>query len=121
MRRAALAVGQAAVHDACRNGHNIVVMKKSRPKSRLKRASGVAGGQPRVSVAEFKATCLELMDRVRETGVEYVVTKHGTPVARLVPYTGTGRASLFGSMKGTVLGYDRPLDPIDGEYDINRD
>jgi prevent-host-death family protein len=96
-------------------------MKKGRPKSRLKRASGVAGGQPQVSAAEFKATCLELMDRVRETGVEYVVTKHGTPVARLVPYTGTGPASLFGSMKGTVLGYDRPLDPIDGEYDINRD
>jgi prevent-host-death family protein len=96
-------------------------MKKSRPKSGLKRASNAAGQQPQVSAAEFKATCLELMDRVRETGVEYVVTKHGKPVARLVPYTAAGRAALFGSMKGTVLGYDRPFDPIDGEYDINRD
>ena len=38
-----------------------------------------------VAAAEFKATCLELMDRVRETGIEYVVTKHGKPVAKLVP------------------------------------
>jgi prevent-host-death family protein len=73
----------------------------------------------RVSAAEFKATCLELMERVRETGGEYVVTKHGKPVARLVPYAEPARASFFGSMKGTVLTYERPFDPIDGQYDIN--
>lgn len=73
-----------------------------------------------VSAAEFKATCLELMDRVRETGGEYVVTKHGKPVAKLVPYAAPERATFFASMKGTVLSYERPFDPIDGEYDINR-
>lgn len=103
------------------DGHNIVVMKKIQETGRPRRAARAAGRQPHVSAAQFKATCLELMDRVRETGVEYVVTKHGKPVARLVPYTAAERATIFGSMKGTVLGYDRPLDPIDGEYDINRD
>ena len=34
-----------------------------------------------IAAAEFKATCLELMDRVRETAAEYIVTKHGKPVA----------------------------------------
>jgi prevent-host-death family protein len=77
------------------------------------------GGQ--VAAGEFKATCLELMDRVRETGVEYVVTKHGTPVAKLVPYRAPGRKGFFGSMKGTVLKYERPFDPIEGDYDISRD
>ena len=61
------------------------------------------------------------MDRVQETGVEYVVTKHGKPVARLVPYEQPDRKPLFASMKGTVLKYDRPFDPIDGEYYIDRD
>jgi prevent-host-death family protein len=75
----------------------------------------------RIAAAEFKATCLELMDRVRETGTEYIVTKHGTPVARLVPYKAPGRSGVFGSMKGTLLKYERPFDPIDGDYDINRD
>jgi antitoxin (DNA-binding transcriptional repressor) of toxin-antitoxin stability system len=61
------------------------------------------------------------MDRVRETRVEYVVTKHGVPVAKLVPYSPSERPPFFGSAKGTVLEYDRPFDPIDGEYDVNRD
>ena len=58
------------------------------------------------------------MDRVRETGAEYVVTKHGRPVARLVPYTQTKRTPFFGSLKGTILQYERPLDPVDADYDI---
>jgi prevent-host-death family protein len=84
------------------------------------RAVGSAPGQ-RVPAARFKATCLELMDRVRETHTEYIVTKHGKPVAKLVPYTESARRPFVGSMKGTVLKYERPFDPIDGEYDINRD
>lgn len=72
----------------------------------------------RYAAAEFKAKCLELMDRVRETGAEYVVTKHGKPVAKLVPFTETVRPSFFGSLKGSVLKYERPFDPIDGDYDI---
>jgi prevent-host-death family protein len=77
-------------------------------------------GTGAVAAAEFKARCLELMDRVRETGVEYVVTKHGRPVAKLVPYREGARASFFGSMEGTVLRYERPFDPIEAEYDLDR-
>jgi prevent-host-death family protein len=73
-----------------------------------------------VRAAEFKTTCLELLDHVRETGAEYVVTKHGMPVARVVPYTSQQQTTFFGSMRGTVLRYERPFDPIDGEYDIAR-
>ena len=70
-----------------------------------------------LGAAEFKARCLELMDRVREERVEYVVTKHGKPVAKLVPYDPPKRGTrLFGSMRGTVLRYDKPFDPIPGEW-----
>ena len=98
------------------SGHKIVVMNE---KSAVRRSTRKLKGQ--VSAAEFKATCLELMDRVRETGVEYVVTKHGKPVAKLVPYANPEKKSFFGSMKGTVISYERPFDPVDGEYDVNRD
>lgn len=85
------------------NGHKIVVMAHNVP------------------AAEFKARCLELMDRVRETGAEYIVTKHGRPVARLVPYVEPkGGKTMFGAMKGTVLKFERPLDPIDADYDLDR-
>jgi prevent-host-death family protein len=71
------------------------------------------------SAADFKARCLELVTRVRERGAEYVITKHGKPVARLVPYHAAGKQPSFGAMKGTVLKYERPFDPIDGDYDID--
>ncbi len=75
-----------------------------------------------IAAAEFKATCLQLMDRVRETRAEYVVTKHGRPVAKLVPYDEPRTATRFiGSMKGTVLSFERPTDPLDDERDVNRD
>lgn len=70
-----------------------------------------------IGAAEFKARCLELMDRVRETRAEYVVTKHGRPVAKLVPYDASPQPSkLFGSMSGTVTRYDRPFEPVAGEW-----
>lgn len=74
----------------------------------------------RVPAAEFKATCLELMDRVDRTGGEYVITKHGKPVAKLVPVDAPTKPALVGSMKGSVLKYERPFDPISGEWDIDR-
>ncbi|MGE0393495.1 MAG: type II toxin-antitoxin system Phd/YefM family antitoxin [Vicinamibacterales bacterium] len=75
-----------------------------------------------VGAAQFKATCLELLDRVRESGEDIVVTKHGKPVAKVVRYDEEKprRRKFIGSMKGTVLRYDRPFDPIDGEWDVNK-
>lgn len=73
-----------------------------------------------VPAASFKARCLELMDRVRETRETYIVTKHGKPVAKLVPYEDDGpKQPFFGCMAGTVLKYERPFDPIDGEWDMD--
>jgi prevent-host-death family protein len=96
-------------------------MKTRRKRSRGER--GPRGGAVRqtIAAAEFKARSLELMDRVRQTGAEYIVTKHKEPVAKLVPYVASRRSRLFGSMKGTVLQYERPFDPIDAEWDLNRD
>jgi len=95
-------------------------MKKRRPAIGPPGGARTAPSSRTIPAAAFKARCLELMDRVRETGVEYVVTKHGEPVARLVPYTARARTPLFGSMRGTVLEYERPFDPIDAEWDVNR-
>ena len=75
----------------------------------------------RVASADFKTRCLELLDHVRESGTTYVVTKHGRPVAQVVPYREPGARTGFGALRGTVRAYDRPFDPVDGEFDVNRD
>jgi prevent-host-death family protein len=96
-------------------------MKKSARARRPVKTRGAAGSVPAsIAAAEFKAKCLELMDGVREGGVEYVVTKHGRPVAKLVPYAAPRRQGLFGSMAGTVLEFDRPFEPTDGDWDVTR-
>lgn len=51
-----------------------------------------------VPATEFKAKCLELMDRVAEGRGTYVITKHGRPVAQLVPADPPRKKSVFGCM-----------------------
>jgi prevent-host-death family protein len=58
---------------------------------------------PTVAAGVFKAKCLELMDEVERTKMELIVTKHGRPVAKLVPLTGTSPGPLFGRARGTVI------------------
>ena len=55
--------------------------------------------------AKFKASCLELMDRVASTGEEVVITKRGKPVAKLVAVrAGDHRVRTgHGCMKGTIV------------------
>jgi prevent-host-death family protein len=54
-----------------------------------------------VPAAKFKANCLALMDKVQETGESVVITKHGKPVAKLVPAE-RERRNLWGDLAGTV-------------------
>lgn len=38
-----------------------------------------------IRASDFKATCLSLLDEVADHRAEFVITKRGRPVARLVP------------------------------------
>jgi prevent-host-death family protein len=52
-----------------------------------------------IPAAKFKAQCLALLDRVDAEGI--VITKHGRPVAKLIP-VGTDSATLIGCLKGKI-------------------
>ena len=54
-----------------------------------------------VGAAQFKARCLKLLDEVAATGNPLVITKHGRPVARLVPI-GRRPASAVGALRGHI-------------------
>jgi antitoxin (DNA-binding transcriptional repressor) of toxin-antitoxin stability system len=58
------------------------------------------------------------VDHVKEARAEYVVTRHGTPVARLVPVEADSPASPLGSMRGTVVSYDNPFDPVPATWGL---
>jgi prevent-host-death family protein len=52
-----------------------------------------------IGAAEFKARCLALLDEVGPDGL--VITKHGKPVARLVP-AAVESVALVGSLKSRI-------------------
>ena len=66
-----------------------------------------------VSASKFKARCLALLDEVAEGGGELVVTKHGRPVAKVVPVDED--VSLRGSVTYNV-GDEELIAPIDVEW-----
>jgi len=68
-----------------------------------------------IPAGEFKAKCLKLMDKVAKDRQPLTITKHGKPVAQLVP--APAEESLFGSMKGSVLYMDDIISPIDVEWE----
>lgn len=74
------------------------------------RNRGAARAQ--ISAAEFKATCLDLMDEVDRTGTAIVVTKRGRPVAQLAPVRARVR-SAFGLLQGRIVIRGNITVPID--------
>ena len=51
-------------------------------------------------VSEFKARCLEILETLRRGGRDLVVTKHGEPIARVVPIR--DREPLRGMLEGQL-------------------
>jgi prevent-host-death family protein len=61
-----------------------------------------------IAAGKFKANCLAIMDDVKARHETVVITKHGQPVAKLVPVTSDvddifGFFSGKGSISGDVL------------------
>ena len=52
-----------------------------------------------IGAAKFKEQCLALLDQLDADGL--IVTKHGKPVARVVPYDNEG-AELIGSLRNKI-------------------
>lgn len=58
----------------------------------------------KLSISEFKATCLAVLERVRVTGEPILITRHGEPVAEVIPprLTEQPQRSFLGRLKGTA-------------------
>ncbi len=55
--------------------------------------------EPVVMASRFKEQCLALLDQVARTKIAVVVTKHGKPVARLVPLDQPTASPTMGSVR----------------------
>jgi prevent-host-death family protein len=77
-----------------------------------------------VSISEFKAKCLALLEQVNKTKRPLRVTRHGKPVAEVVPPTAVAdRAAWIGSMKGKMEILGDIISPAadEDEWEVLRD
>ena len=65
-----------------------------------------------LNASEFKAKCLAILDRVRETGEEVLILKHGKPVARLVSAGLSESRYPQNDLMGTVTILDDVTEPV---------
>lgn len=75
--------------------------------------------KPTVSKSAFKAQALEIMRGVEQSGKEVVITSHGKPTLIIKPYREDTDLSPLERLKGTVISYESPTDPIsESDWDI---
>lgn len=72
--------------------------------------------QKTIAAGQFKAKCLQLMDEVQTKHLTLVITKHGNPIAKLVPVE-EEPINLYGALKGTVKIKGEIIAPTDAQWD----
>lgn len=76
-----------------------------------------------VSVSEFKAKCLGLIEQVDKTRQPLRITRHGRPIAQLIPAGPDRKRKFLGDMEGTgrIIGdIVSPIIDLD-EFEAYRD
>ena len=63
-----------------------------------------------ISAGAFKTNCLALMDEVQAKREELLITKHGKPVAKLVPID-SDADDIFGLYAGKIQMMDDLIEP----------
>lgn len=56
----------------------------------------------KITATNFKTKCLRIMDQVNEYHEEVIITKHGKPIAKLLPISTEPGKTLYGFMKNSV-------------------
>ncbi len=71
-----------------------------------------------IPAGKFKTHCLRLLDEVNESRRTLVITKHGKPVAKIVPVMPKHlkKKKLFGCMKGSISIHGDIVSPMPEEW-----
>jgi len=77
-----------------------------------------------IAISEFKAKCLAILQQVEKTKQPIRITRHGKPVADVVPSVPVvDRTALMGSMKDSMKILGDIISPASDpdEWEANRD
>jgi prevent-host-death family protein len=69
-----------------------------------------------VPKSKFKPKAFEYFRLVEETKTEILITDHGKPVAKIVPYKPSDEEDLL-ALRGLVEHFEDPTAPIETDWD----
>lgn len=64
-----------------------------------------------ISKSEFKPKALHYFRMVEQTGKELIISDHGKPVIKIVPYKDSTK-EILASLRNTVTSYTEPTQPV---------
>lgn len=64
-----------------------------------------------IAANQFRVHFFELLDQINERGEEIVITKHGVPVAKVLPVR-PRKAPVLGCMRGTCQIVGDLIEPV---------
>lgn len=73
-----------------------------------------------IPAGELKAKCLGILDQVSHHHKSVIITKHGKPIAKLVPYEEQPQ-SLFGALQGSAIIKGDIVESTEEEWDADAD
>ena len=80
----------------------------------MDRDHGTLDAMETITISRFKATCLERLERVRQTGQPLLVTKRGVVIAQILPPPPPEPTrSGFGVMAGRAIELGDIVAPLD--------
>lgn len=56
-----------------------------------------------ITVTQFKAKCLGIIEKVQKEKSRITITRHGRPAAELIPVSTDNKEKIFGRAKDTTL------------------
>ena len=68
-----------------------------------------------ISKSQFKPRALQYFREVQEKGLELIITDHGKPVIKIIPYS-KNHKEVLKRLQNTVLKYEDPTDPVGVEH-----
>ena len=73
-----------------------------------------------IPINTLKTQCYQLAQQVSHDHLHLIVTKHGKPILRILPYDFPSESGL-NSLKGTAIWKDDLMRPINAVWDANQE
>ncbi len=64
-----------------------------------------------ISKSQFKPHALKYFRKIEETGQEIIITDHGKPVIKIIPYQHEPQ-TILKELRNSIEFYDDPLEPV---------